>query len=417
MKSSNALHHSNLYLRIKEKLKTIMPVLLLNILRKLKLIMHMRVSYIALKLYYLLKKPVPLPAGAVYDANINIMNLDTYHIDGHLHFTGDIGPLKELPVKWIHIYSQGVLLGKAPVNEINQRLTFSIEVPFSQGYDVFEFYFELSDGTKDYPGNLQLSYLLDMKEFEKIITGKSRDIVPPPMEILFKTHGNNNIEAYMNSIPRGIYKLQHILSDLGIQFEDIHAILDFGCGSGRLLHGLYAADPIRELYGTDYNDELLQWARNNLPPEIKFIKNELYPPLPFKDQQFDLIYLVSVFTHLPLDCQQKWLREFKRILKKGKILVVTLQGMAYLNYFKREYHIAYDKLVKKGYVDTYKTKANGVPGSNVFFTAHMPGFARKTLFKDWELLLYLPGGKLRNYLAAFNDLGFAGVQDIYVLTY
>lgn len=377
----------------------------------------MRVSYIVMKLYYLLKKPIPLPASAVYDANINIMNMDTYHTDGRLHFTGDIGPLKESPIKWVHIYSRGVLLGKAAVNEINQRLAFSIEIPYSQCYDVFEFYLELADGTKDWAGNLQLSYLLGLKKFEKIITGKSRDIALPPAEILFLTHGNNNIEAYMSSIARGAYKLQHILSDLGFQFEDIHTILDFGCGSGRLLRGLYAAEPTHEFYGTDYNDELLQWGRINLPPEIKFIKNEFYPPLPFKDQQFDLIYLVSVFTHLPLNCQQKWLREFKRILKKGKALVITLQGMAYLNYFKREYHIAYDKLVKKGYVDTNKTKANGVPGSNVFFTAHMPEFARKTLFKDWELLEYLPGGKLRNYLATFNDLSFAGVQDIYVLTY
>jgi len=51
------------------------------------------------------------------------------------------------------------------------------------------------------------------------------------------------------------------------------------------------------------------------------------PPLPFPDNSFDLIYAVSVFTHLSEEHQRTWLPELRRVLRPGgRLLLVDIGG-------------------------------------------------------------------------------------------
>lgn len=38
------------------------------------------------------------------------------------------------------------------------------------------------------------------------------------------------------------------------------------------------------------------------------------PPLPYRDDQFDIIYCISVFTHFDEEMQDLWLHELTRVL-------------------------------------------------------------------------------------------------------
>jgi SAM-dependent methyltransferase len=369
------------------------------------------------KIYCKIKKKKLLPPPTVFDANITIANPDTCRSDGCVHFSGEFIPQKKARIRWLKIFSHGAFLGKFKPGkkDIGKHLKIDIVVPISRHHDVFEFYLEYMNGSGDYLGNLELSYQTGLNKFEKELAEKSRDIAVPPPDIIFLTQGHREPEVYLRSVPRGVYKLKQVLADVGIPFESMRTILDFGCGSGRLIRGLYADDPTREIYGADYNEELITWAKQNLPQGITFIKNEFAPPLPVEDQKFDLVYLVSVFTHLPLESQYKWLSEFKRILKSNGILVISLHGMAYLYEFRRNGSESYEDLMTTGYASIY-SGSDAAAGSNQFFTAHMPEYACAALFKDWNILAALPGGKLRNQLATLDILGFSGVQDIYVLS-
>jgi SAM-dependent methyltransferase len=51
------------------------------------------------------------------------------------------------------------------------------------------------------------------------------------------------------------------------------------------------------------------------------------PPLPFEDASFDLVYSISVFTHLDEEMQDAWLNELKRVLRPGGILIITVHGL------------------------------------------------------------------------------------------
>jgi SAM-dependent methyltransferase len=106
--------------------------------------------------------------------------------------------------------------------------------------------------------------------------------------------------------------------------ESFSRVLDFGCGSGRVMRH-WAAKKGPAFFGSDYNPRSVAWDRKNLA-FAKFDQNSLNPPLSYESRFFDLCYCVSVFTHLPSDLQRPWIEELHRILKPGAILALTLSG-------------------------------------------------------------------------------------------
>jgi SAM-dependent methyltransferase len=61
-------------------------------------------------------------------------------------------------------------------------------------------------------------------------------------------------------------------------------------------------------------------------PDINFILNDLEPPIAIKDCSFDVIYCISVFTHLSEARHYQWIDEISRLLKPGGLFVGTFRG-------------------------------------------------------------------------------------------
>ena len=106
------------------------------------------------------------------------------------------------------------------------------------------------------------------------------------------------------------------------------SVLDFGCGSGRLLRWFlpHVAEGVR-LAGCDPHAQSIEWLRAHSPPEVRLYANRLEPPLPETEASFDLVYAVSVFSHI-VDWAP-WLLELRRVLKPGGLLVATLHGRGF----------------------------------------------------------------------------------------
>lgn len=100
-------------------------------------------------------------------------------------------------------------------------------------------------------------------------------------------------------------------------------VLDFGCGSGRLLRHLLAEAEVAEIHGCDISAEMVAWVDRNLrPPIASALVNAPSPPLSYPDAHFDLVTAISIFTHIA-DGWSEWLLEMHRILKPGGILIAT----------------------------------------------------------------------------------------------
>lgn len=106
---------------------------------------------------------------------------------------------------------------------------------------------------------------------------------------------------------------------------DGRRILDFGCGAGRILRHFIAEDTGAELWGCDIDEPSVDWLRGNLVPPLSVFLNGEAPPLAQPDGKFDLIYCVSVFSHLTRQWAE-WLLELHRLLKPGGLLLTTVMG-------------------------------------------------------------------------------------------
>jgi len=89
-------------------------------------------------------------------------------------------------------------------------------------------------------------------------------------------------------------------------------VLDFGCGSGRVTIAVSKSLPNASICATDIDAEAIDWCREHITC-AEFDANSHYPPTRYSSGSFDLIYAVSVFTHLPEKMQHDWLAELARI--------------------------------------------------------------------------------------------------------
>lgn len=103
-------------------------------------------------------------------------------------------------------------------------------------------------------------------------------------------------------------------------------ILDWGCGPGRVIRHLPSViGNDCEYYGTDYNKKSIEWCTNHLPG-IHFNHNSLEAKLPYSNNSMDVIYCLSIFTHLSEQMHYDWYKELFRVLKPNGIMYLTTQG-------------------------------------------------------------------------------------------
>ncbi len=112
---------------------------------------------------------------------------------------------------------------------------------------------------------------------------------------------------------------------MGMSLATVQRVLDFGCGCGRTLRWLMERYPKTQFYGADVDGDAIGWCSGSLSNGV-FVNNPPEPPLAFASGFFDVVYCLSVFTHLDEQMQDNWLIELKRILKPGGIVILTVHG-------------------------------------------------------------------------------------------
>ena len=100
-------------------------------------------------------------------------------------------------------------------------------------------------------------------------------------------------------------------------------VLDFGCGAGRTLRHFSSEAGAAELWGCDIDAASIEWLNANLP--VRGFVNRERPPLELEDDSFDLVYAMSVFSHIT-DEWSAWLLELHRVLAPDGVLIASFLG-------------------------------------------------------------------------------------------
>lgn len=173
------------------------------------------------------------------------------------------------------------------------------------------------------------TFLLDLLEtkrnWEYLRKNSVPYLPPPPRRLRIRAHGWIGIEDFMTTGRNIAQNLKDTLQPLGRDIYSYENILDFGCSCARVLLWFKDHPEGCHFYGSDIDGEAIAWDQKNVD-FANFVVNDELPPLPFNSELFDLIYAVSVFTHLNEGYQFRWLEELKRVSKKGAILLLSIHG-------------------------------------------------------------------------------------------
>lgn len=219
--------------------------------------------------------------------------------------------------------------------------------------------------------------------------------IPPP-ELIYLVAGTADVGWFLRGGELAALSIRDALATHGADIDALGALLDFGCGCGRVIRNWNSLRHT-DVHGSDYNSRLIAWCRQNLG-FARFETNALSPPLPYRDGQFGLAYALSVFTHLTVDLQDAWMAELRRVVRAGGYVVVSLHGDAYahrLTAAERRVYLGGNVVVKNNVRS---------PGSNTCSAYHPEAYVRSRLAIGFEVVDFIREGARGNPR-----------QDLYVL--
>ncbi|MBV9288123.1 MAG: class I SAM-dependent methyltransferase [Hyphomicrobiales bacterium] len=226
-------------------------------------------------------------------------------------------------------------------------------------------------------------------EYARSVGGETDALGPdglplPPPRLRTSVSGAPDLWMYVEGGELAEKSVREALDRCRVAIGSLRAILDFGCGCGRVLRRWRGLDA--RICGADVNAAAVNWCRAHLPfAEVGV--NGLEPPLAYGEATFDLVYAISVFTHLPVRTQLAWRDELRRVLRPGGLLLLSVAGDAYIDRLTRK--------ERRIYADgECVVRRPTAAGANICVTFHPPAFVRSPLADGWELLDHTPRGSL-----------------------
>jgi SAM-dependent methyltransferase len=203
----------------------------------------------------------------------------------------------------------------------------------------------------------------------------------PPPRLMVRVAGTADADWFLRSGRAGYDAIA-----AHVPLDEIGSVLDFGCGCGRVTRYWQGFDG--NVAGTDLSRDAVAWCGANLP-FARFEPNALAPPLPFEDESFDLVYALSVFTHLTADLQLAWRDELRRVLRPGGRLLFTTHGRSYVPRLDDDERARFDR-------GELVVRWGDVVGTNLCSAYHPEGYLRDVFAEGYAFLELEPEGARGN---------------------
>jgi SAM-dependent methyltransferase len=222
--------------------------------------------------------------------------------------------------------------------------------------------------------------------------GTAAGLPLPPPDLRVLVAGSPDVDSFLQIGQSMFEAIRSTLEQNSVRLERLTSVLEFGCGCGRVLRH-WGAVQGPQIHGVDYNARLIAWCQASLP-FARCSTNSLYPPLPHEDGRFDLVYAISVFTHLSEELQLLWMRELRRVLRPEGYLIITTHGASHCNRLTEEEHETF----AGGQVVVKHHEASGM---NLCTAYHPETYVRSRLSGGYSVLDFVPVGAIEG---VYQDL-------------
>ena len=181
----------------------------------------------------------------------------------------------------------------------------------------------------------------------------------------------------------------------GKHVHEFGRVLDWGVGCARLARHFPQERAATVLAGCDIDHDNITWCCAHLPGT--FVGCSMSPPLPFDGESFDLVYSVSVFTHLRERMQLRWLEELSRVMRPGALLLTTIHGQTAIDFSRyppSEYARVQAEVTAKGIVftgDNTQLDGHAEHGGEYVNVLHGADYVRRVWGRMFEVAHILPG--------------------------
>jgi ubiquinone/menaquinone biosynthesis C-methylase UbiE len=226
-----------------------------------------------------------------------------------------------------------------------------------------------------------LHYLKNLpanKKFRKT----NPDILLPPDYLIYESFRMDYNKYYYGGMETARWMISVLEKHVVLKNM---AILDWGCGPGRITRHLPSLlDKSCKIYGADYNPESIKWCRENIKA-ANFSLNSLSPPMTFDDNSFDIIIGISIFTHLSEKMHVAWFNELLRITRQNGIILISTQGEAFLEKLSKDE-------IKKFNAGNLVVRGKTREGHRTYSAFHSPVYMKKLISPN-KVIEFIEGGK------------------------
>ncbi len=174
------------------------------------------------------------------------------------------------------------------------------------------------------------------------LAGVASDGLPlPPTAQRVRVIADPDGDLFLASGASEHEQLVALASEHGLAADRLGRVLDFGCGCGRIARH-WRQVPGVEIHAADHDPRLIEWVDRSLP-FVQCHRNALSPPLPYPAGHFDLVYAISVFTHLSDRLGLEWMTEMRRVIRCGGLLLFSVLPSEHRDRLRGAEQAAYDR--------------------------------------------------------------------------
>jgi len=134
---------------------------------------------------------------------------------------------------------------------------------------------------------------------------------------------DTSLETYLNTWQNALQSIVQSMHAARLAESSVSRVLDYACGYGRVLRWLQAGFPEADLLGVDIDRKAVASAAQTLGVSTRVLDPSLAEPL---DKPFDLIWVGSLFTHLPETEAERVFKYLNAHLSSRGVLVFTAHG-------------------------------------------------------------------------------------------